>query len=228
MLFGRRRAHWIAAVCVALTAVSAPLAGCSKDGSDTKQPAQSENSQSPKKPTTGTNGRAATLSDYINQNGITEAQVKPGDADIPKVSLPMGPGWKDIGAAKPAYAYAAIINTDPAFKADPPSIVAVMSKLTGPVDPAEILALAPNEIRNLPGFNGPDPRQGKFSGFDSAEVAGTYERNGKTRLIAQKTVVIPSGEAFYVLQLNADGLQQQAATLMQATEAINNQATIKP
>ena len=222
MPFGRRRARWIAAVCVALTA-SAPVAGCSKDGSDTKQSAASQ----PTIPATRTDGRQPTLSDYIKQNGITESQVQPGQAGIPDVSLPMGPGWKDVGIAKPAYAYAAIIDTDPAFKADPPSIVGLMSKLTGPVDPAQILELAPNEIRNLPNFQGSEPQSGRLSNFDSAQIAGTYVRGGKTRLIAQKTVVIPSGDAFYVLQLNADGLQEQALALIQATEAIDNQATIK-
>jgi hypothetical protein len=226
MPFGRRRARWIAAVCVTLAAVSAPVAGCSKDGSDTKQGA-GQNAAKPTVPTSGTDGRQPTLGDYIKQNGITESQVKPGQSGIPTVSLPMGPGWADLGLAKPAYAYAAIINTDRAFKADPPSIVAVMSKLSGPVDPAQILALAPNEIRNLPNFSGSDPTPGKLSNFDSAQIAGTYTRDGKTRLIAQKTVVIPSGADVYVLQLNADGLTQQAQALAQATEAIDNQATIE-
>jgi len=227
MSFGRRRVRWIAAVCVSLAAVSGPVAGCSKDGSDTKQAASSPSSVKPTIPTTGANGRQPTLGDYIKQNGITEAQVKPGEPGIPVVSLPMGPGWQDLGQAKPAYAFAAIVNTDPAFKADPPSIVGVMSKLTGAVDPAQVLALAPNEVRNLPGFDGSEPKPGKLSNFDSTQIGGTYVRDGKPRLIAQKTVVIPSGDAFYVLQLNADGLKEQAEALVQATEAIDNQATIE-
>ncbi len=227
MPFGRRRAHWIAAVCVALTAVSVPVAGCSKDGSDTKQSAPSQSAEKPNTPTVGADGRPPTLSDYIKQNNITEAQVKPGQPGTPDITLPMLPSWKDLGRATPAYAYAAIIDADPAFKADPPSIVAVLSKLTGPVDPAQILQLAPNEVKNLPEFKGTDPRPGKLSNFDSAQISGMYVRDGKTRLIAQKTVVIPSGDALFVLQLNADGLKEQGDALVQATEAIDNQATIK-
>ena len=87
--------------------------------------------------------------------------------------------------------------------------------------------MAPNEVRNLPSFNGPEPKPGKLSNFDSTQIGGTYVRDGKPRLIAQKTVVIPSGDAFYVLQLNADGLKEQAEALSLATEAIDNQATIK-
>ncbi len=227
MPFGRRRARWIAGVCVALTAVSAPVAGCSKDGSDAKQSAPSQSSEKPNTPTTGTNGRPPTLSDYIKQNGITEAQVRPGDRGIPEVTLPMLPGWKDLGRATPPYAYAAVIDADPAFNADPPSVVAVMSKLTGPVDSAQILLLAPNEVKNLPEFKGADPRPSKLANFDAAQISGTYVRDGKTRLIAQKTVVIPAGDALFVLQLNADGLKEQVGVLMQATEAIDRQATIK-
>lgn len=226
MPFGRRRA-WIAVACAALVA-SAPVAGCSKEGSDTKQSAQSQSSAKTKTPTTGTNGLQPTLSDYIKQNDITETPVQPGQTGIPDVSLPMLPGWKDIGSAKPSYAYAAIIDTDPAFASDPASIVALMSKLTGPVDPAQILLLAPNEIRNLPEFNGPDPRPGKLSDFESVQISGTYVRDGATRLIAQKTVLIPSGNAFFVLQLNADGLKEQGQALVKATEAIDQQAKIKP
>lgn len=220
----RRNVRWIAAACVAL-AVSAPVAGCSKDESDTKQSAQSSASAKPNTPVTGTNGRQPTLGDYIKQNNITESQVKPGQPDTPEIALPMGPDWKDLGPATPAYAYAAIIDT--AFSTDPPSIVAVMSKLTGPVDPAQILTLAPNEIRNLPDFKGTEPRPGKLSNFDSVQISGTYTRDGKARLIAQKTVLIPDKDAFFVLQLNADGLKEQGDALVMATEAIDNKATIK-
>ena len=226
MPFGRQSFRWIAAACVAL-AVSAPVAGCSKDDSDTKRSAPSESSAKQKTPTTGTNGRQPTLSDYIKQNDITEAQVKPGQPGTPEIVLPMLPGWKDLGRATPPYAYAAIVATDPAFQPAPPSIVAVLSKLTGPVEPAQILTLAPNEIRNLPDFKGSDPRPGKLSNFESAQISGTYVRDGKARLVAQKTVLIPSGDAFFVLQLNADGLKEQGDALVQATEAIDNQATIK-
>lgn len=227
MPVSRWKARGLATMCVALTAASVALAGCSRDDAQTTQPGQSQAADKPKAPTTGTNGREPTLGDYIQQSGITESQVQPGQPGTPDITLPMLPGWVDAGAAKPAYAYGTIIDGNPAFKSDPPSIVAVLSKLTGPVDPGEILKLAPNEIRNLPQFKGSDPRPGKLANFESAQISGTYVRDGQTRLIAQKTVVIPMGDALFVLQLNADGLKEQAESLMQATEAIDSQATIK-
>lgn len=227
MRVGPGKARWIAGVCVALATVSVPVAGCSREKSDTAKTSQSQSSEKPKTPTTGTEGHQATLADYIKQSNLTEAQVSPGQPGVPNVTLPMLPGWRPTApAATPAYAYGAMIDADPAFQADPPSIVAVLSKLTGGADPAEILRLAPNEVRNLPQFNGADPRPGKLSNFEAVQISGSYVRDGKTRLIAQKTVVIPVGDAVFVLQLNADGLKEQAEALMQATEAIDSKATI--
>ena len=49
-----------------------------------------------------------------------------------------------------------------------------------------------------------------LGGFQAWQLGGTYQRDGKTRAIAQKTVVIPSQGAVYVLQLNADSLRKRS------------------
>ena len=82
--------------------------------------------------------------------------MKRGDPGAPTIDLPFPPGWEDAGPRTPEWAYGAIVSTDPAFAADPPSIIALVSKLTGNVDPAKILEFAPGEIKNLPGFEGGD------------------------------------------------------------------------
>jgi hypothetical protein len=48
------------------------------------------------------------------------------------------------------------------------------------------------------------------------------------RVIAQKTVVIPGQDGLYVLQLNADGTEDQMGALMDATGVIDEQTTITP
>ena len=53
-------------------------------------------------------------------------------------------------------------------------------------------------------------------------------KDGAKRAIAQKTVVIPGQDGLYVLQLNADGLEDQIGALMDATSAIDEQTTITP
>ena len=47
-------------------------------------------------------------------------------------------------------------------------------------------------------------------------------------MIAQKTVVIPGQDGLYVLQLNADGTEDQMGPLMDATSVIDEQTTITP
>ncbi|MGZ8812727.1 MAG: envelope biogenesis lipoprotein LpqN [Mycobacterium sp.] len=228
----------VGVVAIAAIALGLSLAGC---GSDTKTEPSATESTSSEATTTTTSGEAApptsgqatgpnyTIVDYIRDNGITETPVKRGDPGSPTIDLPTPPGWEDAGPRTPEWAYAAIISTDPAFEADPPSIIALVSKLTGNVDPAKVLEFAPGEIRNMPGFEGGDEgTPDELSGFDAMQIGGTYKKDGVARAIAQKTVVIPGQDGLYVLQLNADGLEDQIGALMDATAAIDDQTKITP
>lgn len=241
MSAGRRRWLSSATACLVL-ATGLGLAGCSREGSDTQAtqdtPASeasqatdtaspSPTSETPKTPPTSTPGRMPTVADYIKQNNITETVIKRGTPNAPVITLPALPGWLDAGPGTPPTAYGAMIDTDPAFASDPPSIVVIMSKLDG-ADPAEVLKLAPNEVRNLPDFDGKEAQPGKLANFDAAQISGTYTRNGQTRLIAQKTVVVPGKDGLYVIQINADGTKEQAPQLGRATAAIDRIATITP
>lgn len=225
-------------IAIATVALGLSLAGC---GSDTKTDESATESASSSEAATTTSAAAAptsegqapgpnkTIVDYIRENGITETPVKRGDPGAPTIDLPMPEGWEDAGPRTPDWAYGAILSTDPAFTSDPPSIMALVSKLTGNVDPAKILEFAPGEINNLPGFEGSNTgTPGKLSGFDAMQVGGTYEKNGVTRAIAQKTVVIPGQDGLYVLQLNADGREDQIGVLGAATVIIDEQTKITP
>jgi hypothetical protein len=122
-----------------------------------------------------------------------------------------------------------LVSTDPAFAQSPPTIIALVSKLTGNVEPAKILEFAPGEIQNLPGYQGNDAgTPSQLSGFDAVVIAGGYTKDGLKRAIAQKTVVIPGQDGLYVLQLNADGLEDQMPALMEATAVIDEQTKIVP
>jgi hypothetical protein len=141
----------------------------------------------------------------------------------------MPPGWADADAQKPQGSYGLIASTDPAFAADPPTIMAIMSRLTGDVDPAKILEFSSGEIRNLPGYEGADKGSpSELGGFDASQIGGTYMKADVKRAIAQKTVVIPGQDGLYVLQLNADGTEDQLTALMDATDVIDEQTTITP
>ena len=68
----------------------------------------------------------------------------------------------------------------------------------------------------------------KLGGLDATQIGGIYTKDGAKRAIAQKTVVIPGKDGLYVMQLNADGPQDQIGPLMDATSAIDAQTTITP
>lgn len=182
----------------------------------------------PSTPAAGTN---PTIADYVAQSGITETPVKAGDPGAPTINVPLPAGWVDAGPKTPAGAYSAILFTDPAMATDPPTIVAIMSKLTGNVDPAQIFKYAPGELKNLPGYESAgDGGDAKLGGFDAYQIGATYVKGGAKRLIAQKTVVIPAsdGSGVYVMQLNAGGTEDQIGPLMDATMQIDEQTTITP
>jgi hypothetical protein len=224
-------------IAIATVALGLSLAGC---GSDTKtEPSTTESTSS--ETTATTTGEAApatpeqptgqnpTIVDYIRDNGIAETPVKRGDPGAPNIDLPVPQGWEDAGPRTPDGAYLAIVSADATSPTDPSSIIVLVSKLTGNVDPAKILEFAPGEIKNLPGFKGTNAgTSDKLSGFDAIQVGGTYQKEGITRAITQKTVVIPGKDGLYVLQLNADGLQDQSAGLDAAIKSIDQQTKITP
>ena len=184
---------------------------------------------------TASSGPNPTIVDYIRQNNITETPVHKGDPGAPTINLPTPPGWADAGNRTP-WAYSAIMLNDPAVAQDPPSIIELVSKLTGSVDPAlsyvdpaKILDYAAGEIKNLPGYDGAqEGSPSTLGGFDATQIGGTYTKDGVKRAIAQKTVVIPGQDGLFVLQLNADGTADQMGALMDATGVIDEQTTITP
>ncbi len=218
-------------IAIAAVALGIGLSGCGSD-TQTEESATTSATTSSEAPTTSAEaaGPAMTIVDYIRDNDITETVVNRGDPGAPTIDLPFPQGWEDMGGQTPEWAYAGIFFTgDPSMAQDPPTIIAIVSKLTGDVDSATILDLAAGEIQNLPDFEG--PKTGKPSalgGFDATQIGGLYVRDGVNRMIAQKTVVIPSGDDLYVLQLNADGTEEQARPLMDATKLIDDETTITP
>ena len=176
-----------------------------------------------------TPGPSPTIATYIQDNGITETPVNRGDPGAPTVKMPIPAGWADAGQDTPDWAYSAIILTGPGTSDYTPSIVALMSKLTGNADQQKILQLAPNELTNMPGFKPMGARAaGALGGFPANQLAGTWVQDGQTKYVAQKTVVIPGQGCLYVLQLNADGRQDQLGAVAAANTAVDNQTTVTP
>jgi Probable lipoprotein LpqN len=216
------------------------LSGC---GSDTKT--EPEATTSATTTTTTTTAKAApstakvapreedaagpnpTIASYVAENNIQEAPVKRGDPGSPTIDLPIPEGWQPAGEDTPEWAYGAIVYAGPEAAEYSPSIVAIVSKLTGNVDPQAIIDLAPGELQNLPGWSAMNEGEVSTLGdYPAYQLGGTWTQDGQTKIVAQKTVVIPGPDGVYVLQLNADGLENQAEIVGSATTVIDEQTTI--
>lgn len=172
-------------------------------------------------------GPNKTINDYIDESNITETPIKPNDPGTPNFDFPFPPDWSEAGERTPEWAYGAIVYDKPEDPADPPAMVAIASKLTGSVDPAKILEYAPGQLLNLPDFTPlGNPEKSKLGGFEAIQSAGTYTFDGKARVVAQKTVVIPGNGALFALQLNADAPQTQEAIVFDAAKIIDEQTKI--
>ena len=175
----------------------------------------------------GAPGPNPTIASYIAENDIQETPVKRGDPGAPTIDLPFPEGWEEAGADTPEWAYGAIVYAGPEAGEYTPSIVALVSKLTGNVDPQTIIDLAPGELQNLPGWTAMNEGEVSTLGeYPAYQLGGTWVSDGQTRLVAQKTVVIPGPDGVYVLQLNADALESQADIVGPATLAIDEETTI--
>jgi hypothetical protein len=209
---------------VTVLALSLALVGC---GSDDKTGSASSSASSGSESTQAA-GPQKTIADYIAEHKITQISVKRGDPG-PNINVPLPADWQPKQGALPKGTYGAIIFTRSAVPANPPRILALLSKLTGDVDPAEILKYAPGELNNLPGYDG--DKEGvpsKVSGYDAVQLGGTYLNKDKKGTIAQRTVVIPLADAVYVLQLNAISDESEAPVLNDAMTFIGDKTTITP
>ncbi|TGD87335.1 hypothetical protein BayCH28_13185 [Mycolicibacterium sp. CH28] len=227
----------VAAAGLTVVSLSFTVVGCgSSNKSETKTSTSTSTSTETSTSTTKAEpsptpaaGHSKTIQDYLKENQITESPVKRGEAGSPNIDLATPPGWSDAGARTPDWAYGAIVFDTPKVPNDPPSIVAIVSKLTGNVDPKKVLEFAPGELQNLPGFESlGEPSESTLSGFDAVQLGGNYMKDGKKRIIAQKTVVIPGKDGLYVLKMSADALDGQEGPLIDATGIIDEKTTITP
>jgi Probable lipoprotein LpqN len=168
-----------------------------------------------------------TIADYIRDQHITETQIHNGDPDTPQIDVPVPDGWQTAGDKTPDFAYGAIVYTGPdAQGADyTPNIIAVLSKLEGPVDPDKLLQVAGGEMKNLPGFVPAGDETATVSGFPAYRIAGEYDLQGNKAASGQETILISGQSGLYVLQLNATSNENQSKALFDALEAIDK--TIK-
>src|SRR6185312_9405021 len=157
-------------------------------------------------------GPNETIADYIKNNNIQATTITPGTPGAPTIDLPVPEGWTRIPEGGDAQYFGIVFDT-PTNPNDPPKIIATVEKLTGNVDTDKLLAVAPGEVKNLPGYNSGDGKKGTLSGHPTSQLGGPYTKNGVTRIVAQNTVAIQSENGIYVLQLKAEGPEADADAL---------------
>lgn len=231
------------ALAAAVTALGLVLTGCggsepptaesSSEQSSSSSPSSSASAAESTSSAASTSAESApiqTVDDYLKENGIERTIVHRGDPGVPMVNLPLPAGWRDMGPDTPETAYGAIVLDDPALGNNTPAIIATMARLSGgEPDPAKILQLAPNALKKLPGYDGPEtgiPDQ--LGGFEGVIASGLFDKDGAKWLIARKTVIIPGKDGMYLLALDAQGPEDQADAMITATEQIDAETTIEP
>jgi hypothetical protein len=226
-----KKKSMITTVGLCAVTLSVTLAGCNATKTEVKSEASSAASSAasgaasssaaarPEMPA----GPHKTIADYVNDNKIIETPFKKDEAGAPVFDFPTPPDWELAGADTPAWAYGAIVYKKAANPNDPPFVTAIISKLTGDVDPAKILEYAPGMLQNLPGYiQDGDVQKSTVSGFDSIKFQATYLRGDERRYIAQETIVVPGKDgAVFVVQANADAPQDQGQIVRDATTVIN-------
>jgi Probable lipoprotein LpqN/TIR domain len=172
-------------------------------------------------------GPNETIADYLKNNNIQAATVTPGTPGAPTIDLPVPEGWTQIPEDGDAQYFGIVFNT-PSNPDDPPKITATVEKLTGNVDTDKLLAAAPGEVKNLPGFDGGDAIRATLSGFPASRLNGLYTKNGVPRMVAQNTVVIQGKDGIYLLQIKAESPEADADALRAGAPVIVQKTTIAP
>lgn len=167
------------------------------------------------------------LHQYIVDKGIAEVPFKKDEPGTPKIDFPFPPDWSPAGARTPDWAYGAIVYDKAPDPANPAFMYAIANKLTGDVDPAKILELAPGQLNELPEFKPREaPSRDKVGGYDAIDYVGTYVWEGEKRAVGQQTIVIPGKDGLFVLQLNGEAPKGQEQAVIDAANLIREQTKI--
>ena len=238
------RASALTGVAAAITALAVVLSGC---GSDTKTATSSSSStesskssssksssrrRSPRSPSARRRPQARTRRSppTSRRTASQETPIKLGDPGAPTIDLPVPDGWEPAGEDTPDWAYGAIVYTGPEAPSTRPSIVAHRLQADRERRPAEDHRPGARRAEQPAGLQaderGRDQHPRRLPGLPARRHLDT--RTAPAKIVAQKTVVIPGRDGVYVLQLNADGLEDQGDIVGAATDVIDSQTTITP
>lgn len=228
----KRKGVFIAAAIGAVVLlVAGTVWAFSSGGDDEPTPGPTTTSSAAPAPSTSATpappaGHSYTIADYIRDNKIVETPVHRNDPGAVVLNIPTPPGWADAGTRTPQWAYSAIVN-DNITPTDPPSVITLVSKLSGNVDTNKLLEFAPNELQNLAEYEAVGGvERSNINSYPSVTLGGSYLKDGRRRSIVQNTVVVNSPTGVYVIQMNSDSLYRDNGALTDVNKVIRDQTTI--
>lgn len=175
------RSSCTAGVALPALMIATMLAGCSSsktnssDGSSISRSSRASSATSRGTTTCASSAAtapAATIAAYLAANNVQQTIVHHGDPGAPNIDLPIPRGWTQLPEQDGA-PYGLIAWQGAADPKDPPTIRAALAKLDGNVDTDQILAHAPAELENHPGYSGNDGQKSQLSGFPAYQLDGT-------------------------------------------------------
>jgi hypothetical protein len=102
-----------------------------------------------------------------------------------------------------------------------------MSRINGDFEAQQFIELSPSELYNLNGYVPVyDNGAASMDGFATYELGGTFMKDGRHEFIAQKTIVVPSRDGLYVIQINSMGPDSIRDALIDDFTLINTQSRI--
>ena len=168
-----------------------------------------------------------SIDTYLFQHNIAVTPAHKGDPGSPTIALPIPLGWMDAGANTPDGVYSVLVYAGAEVAEYRPNIAAMVSKLTGELDPQEIIDLAPGQLKKLARY---EPLNGDarstLCGYPAYQQDGTCLEDGRTWFYTQKLVVIPTPEGAYLLQLCAYGLLTHRDVISAGAGVVYAQTTI--
>lgn len=165
---------------------------------------------------------AASIAGYLRAAGIVATAVRRDDPGTPALTLPVPDGWLPAGDRTPQWAYDAILHSEQDATQSPPSVVALMSRLSGAIDTDAILRLAGGELHKLPGYQPVDDGNAlSVAGHPAYRLCGTWIRAAQSTAVCQTTVVLTGPDSVYLVQLNANGPQTRGDVVRAGAQAVD-------
>ncbi|WP_157392622.1 LpqN/LpqT family lipoprotein [Nocardia terrae] len=140
-----------------------------------------------------------TIAEYLATNQIQAAPVDPAAPGAPKVTVGIPEGWQQVPAGMFPGSYG--VWTQPPVNGWADNAVLLVASFTPAVDPAELLAHAFADARQLPNWQDLDTDTNDFEGYPSAGITGTYDVEQLTLWAYNRYILVNSPTGQYMVQL---------------------------